>query len=323
MAFAPADVASVYIGLFCPRTDAYSAWDAAHEGWRPRREPITPELVVAALRSKAPSMSGYMITTANTSHVLGIDFDRADGLERAHELGKVMWSDGVPAYLEPSRRGAHLWVVIEQPLPAKVVRRAAMSYLDQTPFWMVPDPSQYGRRIPDPKIEIRPGQDEIAPDGLGSPLRLPTMPHPKTGQRYALYRAYGEPLEFPLGATLGEMLLEVQTADPVSIQSAAMRFVPLVDPRHIPKHYREPRAQRDDPWEEAKATDVLRDYWNVPGMLPGRAIRCPAHDDKHPSLSILRDDKRVVCKSPGCILNNDGHGRGTYELAKLSPRGLD
>jgi hypothetical protein len=38
-----------------------------------------------------------------------------------------------------------------------------------------------------------------------------------------------------------------------------------------------------------------------------------------PSLSILKDDQRVICFSPSCVLNNNGHGRGTYELTKMAP----
>jgi hypothetical protein len=34
---------------------------------------------------------------------------------------------------------------------------------------------------------------------------------------------------------------------------------------------------------------------------PGRTVRCPAHDDRHASLSVLRDDRRAVCKSGGCL----------------------
>ena len=64
---------------------------------------------------------------------------------------------------------------------------------------------------------------------------------------------------------------------------------------------------------------MLRDLWGVENARPGKAVRCPAHDDRNPSLSILRDDKRVICKTPGCILNNDDHGRGTYELTRLAP----
>lgn len=330
MGHAPLDVASVYLATFAARTDVYSMWEPApinadgereEPGWRPKRRPLTPQLVVDALQKKVQSLSGFMIATDSTSHVLGIDFDLDNGVELAHRLGMKMWGDGIPAYVEPSRRGGHLWVTVERPVPAKTLRRATRYYLEQAGFGMVPDPKRPNVQIPDPKIEIRPGQDELPEGGLGLALRLPTMPHPKTGLRYALYAAYGNPLEFPLGKNLGDMLLEIQIAPAKFLIEAAMRFVPELDPRHIPKEYRTPKAEKDDAFANASASEMLREYWNVMNAQPGRAVRCPAHDDKNPSLSILRDDRRVICKAPSCILNNDGHGRGTYEIWKLSPKG--
>ena len=51
---------------------------------------------------------------------------------------------------------------------------------------------------------------------------------------------------------------------------------------------------------------------------PGRTVRCPAHDDRHASLSVLRDDRRAICKSGGCLWA----GRGVVAadvLALVSP----
>ena len=60
--------------------------------------------------------------------------------------------------------------------------------------------------------------------------------------------------------------------------------------------------------------------WGMSRVNVGKANRCPAHGpDRHPSLSVLPDDRRVICRSPGCILNNDDRGRGTYELRQLAP----
>jgi hypothetical protein len=39
---------------------------------------------------------------------------------------------------------------------------------------------------------------------------------------------------------------------------------------------------------------------------PGRNARCPMHDDRQASLSVLRDDLRAICKSPECLWS--GHG---------------
>ena len=61
-------------------------------------------------------------------------------------------------------------------------------------------------------------------------------------------------------------------------------------------------------------SEVLRRDYGLEAR-PGRAIRCPFHDDRHPSLSILPDDRRVVCHSPTCRLS--GRGADAWDLAHL------
>lgn len=39
---------------------------------------------------------------------------------------------------------------------------------------------------------------------------------------------------------------------------------------------------------------------------PGRSVRCPVHDDRHASLSILRDDRRAICHAPTCAWASPG-----------------
>jgi hypothetical protein len=63
-------------------------------------------------------------------------------------------------------------------------------------------------------------------------------------------------------------------------------------------------------------SDVLGRLYGLQAR-PGRTVRCPVHDDRHASLSVMRDDRRVYCFSPGCPLNNDGRGRDAYDLASL------
>jgi hypothetical protein len=58
---------------------------------------------------------------------------------------------------------------------------------------------------------------------------------------------------------------------------------------------------------------LSRDYGIT--AIPGRAVRCVFHDDRHPSLSILRDDRRVFCHAPGCWAHNAGQGRDAWDLA--------
>lgn len=327
MPYDPEQVAGYYATLFAARTDVYSHWVTDPKilkdedpRWQPagrwegprdarafRRAPLTAEVVLAALRGLGPSVSGYMIAPGGVSHVWAIDLDTEDGLSQAMDIGKLMTDRNIHSYVEPSRRGAHLWGLLMEPQPAKTIRRMLRSFVEAAGF-------------DDPKIELRPGTDELPEGGLGHALRMPTMPHPKTGIRGQLLVPYdGQPVP---GSSLGEVIAHLVPSETERVITAAMEYVPEIDGRNLPKGYRTPKAPRDpDEFDDASASEILRDLWGVQNARPGRAVKCPAHEDGAPSLSILRDDRRVICKAEGsgCILHNDGRGRGTYELTKLAP----
>lgn len=298
----PLTVATYYVHLFPARNDVYSRWTP--EGWRPVREPLTAEVVVAGLSGKGPSISGFMIAPGSTSHSLAIDFDRDDGVEQAFRLTRFMAQHEMPAYVETSRRGAHVWATLDHVQPASLIRAGLRGLLQAI-----------GLDAHDPKIELRPGSDHVADDGLGHALRLPLMPHPKTGKRGGFYDGA---TSLPMGRTLADIMLamEVISIGRLVPWAEAYKPPPLAS---LPADLRRPRAPF--PEDDSRASDILRELWGVPNALPGRSIKCPAHEDAMPSLSILRDDKRVICKAPHCVLNNNDHGRGTYELRQLAPHG--
>ena len=290
-------IAEVYAATFAARTDAYVAWG---DTWHCVREPLTPQRVIEAFKTGI-GISGYMMTPDNMTHVCAVDFDSDDGWDRARALRDVMDRHGAFSYTEPSRRGAHLWSVLDRQLPAQTVRRALRGFLAEA---LIPE---------GPKVELRPSHDEIKPDGFGSPIRMPTMPHPKTGKRYPLCG----PDDRPLGVTLDQILIRVEWADSNAFREMAGKVPPTT--HDIKPGDRLPKA----PWPESpveSASGLLMSLWGVQRAAPGRSTRCPAHDDKIASLSVLPDDERVVCHAPGCLLNNEERGRGTAELRKLAPK---
>jgi len=310
MTYDPMSVCSFYARLFPARNDVYSRW--TDEGWRPVREPLTGEIVLAGLTGTGPSISGYMIAPGSVSHILAYDFDTDDGLSQAYTLTRFMATNGLPAYIETSRRGAHLWCILDSILPAVVIRHAAKALLQ-------------GAGLPDddPHIEIRPGSDHVDAEwhehvsgavvgtGLGHALRLPTMPHPKTGKRGRMLYAPGTPIE----GSLAEIMLAMDWADADLIRTWSERWKrPPVT--HIPADKRNPH---DYPEDNSSAAEILASLWGVTNARPGRSVKCPAHEDKVASLNILPDDRRALCMAGGCILNNDDHGRGTFELRKMAP----
>jgi hypothetical protein len=139
---------------------------------------------------------------------------------------------------------------------------------------------------------------------------MPFMPHPKTGERGTMVGPDG-----PVSTSLAQVILDWHEASSTTLLAWSERWHPPVT--RIPRRYQQP--MEPFPEDTSTASQILASFWGVPNAAPGKSIRCPAHTDKLPSLSILRDDRRVICKAPACVLHNDGHGRGTYELRKLAP----
>jgi len=301
MEYEPNDVTRVYLATFAPRLDVYSVW--TEDGWRPVREPIPIAAIRAALYHHGPAISAYMIAPGSVTHVAAIDFDTDDGLAQAHRLGRFMAEQDLVAYIEESRRGAHLWCVLDYPISAVSCRQALRALMQHAD---IPE---------DVHIELRPGSDYVKADGLGHALRMPMMPHPKTGLRFIL----ADPVtRQPLGKTMAEVLLNVQINNHEKFAAWAERWKrpPL---EVVPKQYHETYHGPDE-FADASASDILRERWGVMNARPNKAVRCPAHNDEHPSLSILADDKRAICKAPHCVLNNNDRGRGTYELTIMAPK---
>ena len=319
--YEPIQVVNTYIHTFANRTDAYSRWEGSptEGGWRPVRQHLTPDVVTAGLTGTGPSISAYMIGLGSLAHCLALDFDTDNGLEQAFVLGRTMAGQDLPAYVETSRRGAHLWCVISATLPAATVRKAARALLGAA---LLP--------TDDPHIEIRPGSDHVDAkrinwltpeghltveadgEGLGHALRMPMMPHPKTGIRGVMFDAQSH----RMGPSLAQIMLDVEHAPSAEILKWADLWSPVVTV--IPPAWGKPKPHRED--DDASACELLRTLWGVVDPVPGRNSHCPAHGrDRNPSLTVMKDDKRVICRVPGCLLSNDGKGRGTWELRTMAP----
>lgn len=308
----PENVARRYVETFAGRTDAYVRWTGTQ--YITVREPLTADVVLAAVRDRRP-IGGYFLMPDNRSHVAALDLDRPDGWDIACRVGKWLWAQVGPAYVERSRAGrAHLWIVVGSDstkelagLPGVVLRFALRAALAAAGL----DGS--------PAIELRPGSDRLArPDGLGHALRLPTMPHKATGERHPLCDPRtGE----PIGQTMGEMLAVLERASASRMVELAERYRPPTS--SVGEGARQFLASKghgaiDRFNAHVGVCEVLRREYSVERAVPGRTIRCPCHDDRSPSLSIARDDTRVWCHAPSCELSADGRGQDAYGLWTLA-----
>ena len=340
-----------YADTFAGQRSAYSYWNGRHwqtaydwneTGTPVTQRPLTPEVVINAFTTGIP-ISGYLLAPDNTTHVACLDIDREDGFLLAQAAGRRLRDLGGTSYVERSRRGAHLWAILSEPRPAILVRRALTALVKEglgpdricpgsghhtqphgsTGRPMCPScrKAETGARTSmhrDPRIEFRPASDRLPQAGDGNPklghcIRLPTMPHHKTGKRYQMISvSTGEVLD----PKLVPMMDAIERCDVEVFEELAQR-APLPKVSVFPADLSFPHGR---PEVTQTASEILQQLWGVANAQPGKVVHCPAHDDQIPSLSISRDDERAWCHSPTCELHNDGHGRGTYELTQMAPR---
>jgi hypothetical protein len=295
MTYQTADIHAVYLALFTPRVDDHATY---RDGWHRARAPLP----VADLVAREPR-SLYFLDDEGTGHVAAHDCDGSEGVANGVRLARELWAAGIPAYVELSRSGAHVWVSNDELLPARVLR------------WGLQAVRQRAGLADDKSVELRPSTDMAGT--LGGCLRAPMTRSPKTGESAPLV----DPRTMePLHDKIAGMLLRFEQADADRWRELAATYQPPV----LDMPTGRARSAGHDLIAEFNAkvtvTQVLEREYGVIGARPGRAIRCisPGHDDRHPSMSILPDDRRVFCHWPGCELHNGGRGRDAFDLWKLA-----
>jgi hypothetical protein len=308
--YAPEDIAAVYRGTFAARDDAFADWfevpGCTHGSecqchWVAVREELSLQRILDGLKAKRP-VSTYMETVAGTTHVGALDFDRDDGWALGLATARRLTEAGGHPLIERSRRGSHVWVVLDEQIPADLMRLALRHFVSLV--------SEYAAR--DPKVEILPKKFvSRGPSSLGAPLRMPMMAHQRTGVRYPLCDIDGK----PIGASVSACLLAVELTDAdLIVDTSQIARVPQSEVR-VPEWARRPQQEGGD------VVEILMGA-GVASAAPGRAVKCPLHDDSHPSLSVSRDGQRVWCKSASCVAYNNGRGLGADQLANAL-RGVD
>jgi hypothetical protein len=109
---------------------------------------------------------------------VAIDGDYKDAYRDLRLLRWELLQDGVQALVEMSRRGAHLWILCEEPLPAKLCR----IYIYGLALRL--DVPIKGVLKQVDGIEIFPRQDELEPDEFGNAIRAPLGIHRANLHRY-------------------------------------------------------------------------------------------------------------------------------------------
>jgi hypothetical protein len=159
-AFSVRDLAR-YRSLFVGRTSDFTLQRQDGRYYRVG-QPLTDQVLTAHLMGEI-TVGTYVMNEQGRCSFAVFDDDQPDGLKRLARVQMALAYDGYPSYLETSRRGGHLRIFFDQPVPASQVRAWFLSYCPH-------------------ETEFYPKQDEGG--GYGSVIRLPLGIHRLSGKRY-------------------------------------------------------------------------------------------------------------------------------------------
>jgi hypothetical protein len=292
------DLVVAYANTFIPRLDQYPL-QLKDGSYTHIKGELYPDLIAAHLKGFI-TIGAYALDPQHQAKWLCFDADdglRWDGLVAlSHSLAER----DIPTYLEPSRRGGHLWLFPETPLPGTDMRRLGMQLLVDHKL-----PHKKGKL---PGIEIYPKQTELK-TGPGSFVRLPLGKHRLTGHRYHFVTVTGE----PLAPTVREQIRLLTTpnrvpqayvteilkrAPEIRSYSPTFPFQPSESPTQ--KYRRKKGSKRTTdarlPSEKIKSAvsvaDFVRQYVELDADGTGY---CPFHDDQKRSFSVNQERNFWYC----------------------------
>ena len=164
------------------------------------RRPLTYEVLrrhVAGMET----IGTYLIDEQGCCRFAVFDADTDAGLFQVIAVQARLASDGVPSYLEASRRGVHLRVMFSAPAPAALVRR-----------WLLPYcPAD---------VEFYPKQDGADWEHPGSLIRVPFGVHRLTGRRYPFVVAGSDGRLVPVVSSVKAALSWLSTVERAPVPAA-------------------------------------------------------------------------------------------------------
>ncbi len=146
------------------------------------------------------SLGTYVMDERGRCRFAVFDADAHNGLEVLLDVQGQLADDGVPSYLERSRRGGHLWVLLSTPVLASHVRSFLLPYCPVG-------------------VEFYPKQDEG--NGYGSLIRLPLGVHLLSGCRYPFVEWMAGSL-VEVAPTINEMIEWLAVSERVVVPAPAL-----------------------------------------------------------------------------------------------------
>jgi hypothetical protein len=160
-------------------------------------DPCTPALLSAHLQG-ALTLALASTDARGACRWVCLDVDAPGMLPQLLSLRSALAELSLPGLVEASRRGGHLWLFFDEPLPAVAARFVVAKALEAVSADGMEVPAH--ERYPD-----APGSG-----GIGHAMRLPLGIHRKTGKRYPLFDDEGLPCAFTSTARAAMFVLDTR-----------------------------------------------------------------------------------------------------------------
>ncbi len=295
-----------YASTFIQRADCYPL-QLEDGSYATIKKPFSLNLVIAHLQGRL-TLGAYALDENHTARWVCFDADTPDQWTATQTFAKQLEGDGIPAYLENSRRGGHCWL-FTPPLEGKAIRQFAKQLL-----------TRYDLE----KMEIYPKQDKLV-TGTGSLVRLPLGIHRKTGKRYSFITAKGQPLAPTIRDQI-RLLTSPYRIPQDFIDTVLAEIAATPPPMEQPFRKLSP-ASGETLSERIKNSISVFDFVSRYVELDptGRGF-CPFHNDQHKSFGVNPDRNFWHCYA-GCgggsvidfwIKWREKHGQGSSFTATVT-----
>jgi hypothetical protein len=235
------------------------------------------------------TLGTYVISEHNDCRFAVFDSDAPTGLFDLAAVQMNLTTNGIPSYLEQSRRGAHLWVFFCEPTSPALVRT-----------WLLP--------FCPAGVEFYPKQEAACFEHPGSLIRLPLGVHLRSGERYPFVTLVnGQPL--PLFSSVVDALGWFGVIDRALVPSPST--ILLQYDNGSPPTQQNISFKKPEPTTTVEKTSTIRDWcatqdaFSVIGKyvsLDQRGMGCCPfgwhHDDgqdSHPSFLVYQPSPPDIC----------------------------
>jgi len=275
------ELAQAYADTFISRWNMYP-YQRDDGSYITIQKRLTLEVVQRHLLGVFPTLGVYALDKDSQAKWVCFDADDDGEWYQLKNMAADLTRSNVTGFLEPSRRGGHLWLFTPKigGLPA---RQFAEGLLDKY---------QAG------EMEFFPKQAQLA-TGPGSLVRLPLGIHKKTGKRYHFVDAAGE----PLAPSIREQV-QILSAPPLvprafieQVIAAHQPKARLPSPRPRQNKYTPEKSGDSVPLSERikqrmSVLDFVSQYVELDAAGHGH---CPFHNDQHKSFGVNEKEGYWSC----------------------------